>query len=89
MNTNHLSELWKTSLVFGPIFAFLFGLSVNSLFLGFTKYDECPFEPFLPRGFIGFGILGSIFSITALFLVSNLFYSFITVSSIDLILHEK
>jgi hypothetical protein len=75
MNTNHLSELWKASLVFGPIFAVLFGLSANSLFLGFTKYDECPFEPFLPQGLVGFGFLGSICSITALIFVSNLFYS--------------
>jgi hypothetical protein len=73
MNLNYVSELWKASLVFGPIFAILFGISTRSLFLGFTKYDECPYEPFLPQGLIGFGSIGSICSIAALILVSNLF----------------
>ncbi len=74
MNTNHVSELWKASLVIGPLFALLFGVSSSSLFLGFTKYDECPFQPVLPQGLLGFGSLGSLCSIAALILVSNLFY---------------
>ncbi len=78
MNTNHVSELWKASLVFGPIFAVLFSVPTYSSFVGFTKYDECPFQPFLPQGLIGFGILGSICSILALILVSKLLYQTLT-----------
>lgn len=80
MNFNHVSELSIAFLVVGPIFAVLFGVSISSLFLGFTKYDECPFQPFLPQGLIGFGLLASICSIIALILVStrSLFYQPIT-----------
>ena len=76
---SHVSELWEASLIFGPLFTILFGISTSSLVLGFTKYDECPFQPLLPQGLIGFGLLGLICSIIALILVSSLFYQSITI----------
>ncbi|CAF1082024.1 unnamed protein product [Rotaria sordida] len=66
---SHVSELLRSSLIFGSIFTVLFGISISSLFLGFTKYDECPFQPLLPQGLLGFGFIGSICSIIALILV--------------------
>ncbi|CAM4960295.1 unnamed protein product [Rotaria socialis] len=65
---SHVSEIWIGSLVFGPIFAILFGTSSSSLVLGFIKYHECPLQPLLPQGLIGFGLIGSICSIVALIL---------------------
>lgn len=73
MNTNHISELWIASLIIGPIFAILFGISINSLYLGFTKYSECSFEPLFPPGLIAFGLLSAICIIAALILVSIFF----------------
>ncbi|CAF4548145.1 unnamed protein product, partial [Rotaria magnacalcarata] len=64
----HLSELWKVSLILGPVFTILFGTSISSLFLGSTKYNQCPFQPFLPQGLVGFGLIGSLSSIIALIL---------------------
>ncbi|CAF3384055.1 unnamed protein product [Rotaria socialis] len=70
----HLSELWKVSLILGPIFTILFGTSISSLFLGYTKYNQCPFQPFLPQGLVGFGLIGSLSSITALILIVVSFF---------------
>jgi uncharacterized membrane protein len=70
-----LSEICMLSLVLGPIFMGLFGVSISCLFLGFTKYSECPFEPLITQGFLVFGLVASICSIGALIFVStNSFY---------------
>ncbi|CAF4318703.1 unnamed protein product [Rotaria sp. Silwood2] len=41
----------------------------NSLFLGVTKYGECPIQPLLPQGLISMGLIGSICSIAAPILI--------------------
>lgn len=72
MNTNHISELWTACLVIIPIFTIIFDVPASSVYFGVTKYSQCPFQPFLTQGIIGFGLLASICSIAALILLSSL-----------------
>ena len=70
---SRISEALTTSGIVFPIFLILFGTSSRCFYLGWTNYDQCPF---LPQGLIGFGLIGSICSIVALFLVDRIFSSF-------------
>ncbi|CAF1043413.1 unnamed protein product [Adineta steineri] len=70
----HVSALCGASLSIVPIFSILIGVPTKSLYLGITKYNECPLEPLLPQSLLVFGLIGSICSIVALILVSSLFF---------------
>jgi hypothetical protein len=69
----HLSELTAAALVVGSIFSALFGISFGCLYLGFTQYNQCPFQSLLPQGLVVFGLIGSICSTLALIFVSSFF----------------
>lgn len=72
----HLMRLCEVLIESSPIFAVLCSISGGFLVFDITKYDECPFEPFLLQGLIGFGFITLICTIVTLIFVSNLFCLF-------------
>lgn len=69
MIPNHLSNICRISFLLIPSFLILFSLSGSLLYWGWTKYDQCPFEPLLPRSLLNFGLLSSTSITAALILV--------------------